>query len=801
MTIQGIFKTIANSTGDLTRFRHRGGNEEVIDLICKDVKQFLFAKQYLKGENNPNMESLQQLRNIAMFLILNTDFNTTVAIKEHEHLMNVMPKISKCILINLIVELELVECYVVIIDSFPLPTSIELFDEAIFCLRKTHSAKVLKHTFIIIREIIRKINSVDVHQVRDSVEKFGDVVTQLLMQISGFDPEAVQGWKREQLYKHIGYTILKLLKLLQYCDIGNVGLTRIVGSLIEAASSVARAITLNIYCSWAEEEHEGNALQIYVNSEACLVVEKYMKYEPAKELIQYLGPIAKKPKSVKELLRTATDDDIIKMINRVDKDQKLCFTTLLNTRIFHSKNVMECIEKWSHLSDIDDVSRMITCAKYYDNPDAKKLILKCASHLSVEDLTMTLIRYFNLYGFVKNLLVNNCKSELTLLLNRINQTKERNLSLDELESGSIKEIQLLLLQNPEEVIFILYSECIKNMVYTFWLKHCFAAIENVLKIDHIAVRMLHKAYKNDGPKLENLKGFIHLNEMLLDTGCISNEELFEQVIRNLLEEVFNEQKIEEFKCLLAILLELKFGGINNFFKQDFILFLLNALEKFRCQYAEFTYLNMEITVAITEIFKNLRGKQDLNLEKTYNPLNKFYVDCDNSLYLSYVFPDFTIDHYGDAVSKLIKLLSRCVSNEWLLITTELKSRFEAGLALEILTDSLILICQVTDTQTEANNPTIFNSLKYYLSSYGISAKYLQSAENSQTFEIRLIRNVLRLLPCIPQVIRFSEGVTLLTLLSEEALRSLAHDREFVCSLLEIKDMQLTQQIAKKMIVK
>lgn len=64
------------------------------------------------------------------------------------------------------------------------------------------------------------------------------------------------------------------------------------------------------------------------------------------------------------------------------------------------------------------------------------------------------------------------------------------------------------------------------------------------------------------------------------------------------------------------------------------------------------------------------------------------------------------------------MLSRCVTQEWLQITEEVATTLGMQKAAESLTDVLILICEVTNTQGADNKP-VFTALSYYLSNYGI----------------------------------------------------------------------------------
>lgn len=81
---------------------------------------------------------------------------------------------------------------------------------------------------------------------------FWDLLAQDLRYAYSIPPSILQQWNKRRIYEHMGLTFFKLLKLMRICPIGNEFYKKIVMTLTEGLTCVLKAITINVYCTWAE---------------------------------------------------------------------------------------------------------------------------------------------------------------------------------------------------------------------------------------------------------------------------------------------------------------------------------------------------------------------------------------------------------------------------------------------------------------------------------------------------------------------------------------------------------------------
>ncbi|KAJ8933257.1 hypothetical protein NQ314_014138, partial [Rhamnusium bicolor] len=236
-------------------------------------------------------------------------------------------------------------------------------------------------------------------------------------------------------------------------------------------------------------------LQSTISEKAYLVVEKYQKYEEAEELISMLNMIAKKPKTLAERIKEADISMLINKIYKNDQDQKSWFQALLNTPIFRNNEAVKCVDVWAHLCDENDVTRLLNLSIQSNNAEAKKLAIKCASTLNLEKLILVSIRHFYENKF-KNILNEDIEPQLMVIFNKVNE-------MTNIEDDFVKEISLLLLQNPKVVFAYLYNECLKNIFYTNCLRDTFSNIKEIAKIENIGADILKDVMLKNKPNSNN----------------------------------------------------------------------------------------------------------------------------------------------------------------------------------------------------------------------------------------------------------------------------------------------------------
>lgn len=135
-----------------------------------------------------------------------------------------------------------------------------------------------------------------------------------------------------------------------------------------------------------------------------------------------------------------------------------------------------------------------------------------------------------------------------------------------------------------------------------------------------------------------------------------------------------------------------------------------------------------------------------------------------------------------------------MGEEWKEIALALQSKSGTKEAVKTLTDVLILLSHVLKNQNE--DPTIVAAFKYCLNNYMISVKALQQSDLLD--QIAIAKTVCRLLRGLPEEIIEENGLIITGLVTNEALKELSNNKEFVCSVVAIGNKNVCKSLACKM---
>lgn len=114
--------------------------------------------------NKANTKFLQELEYIVVFLIVNTEFksvNNLSNVKEFSHFIKVIPLLSKCVLVNIIIELDLVKHCCSVVSMSPYSVGQEVFDEFISCSKHCEPPKLLNDSYTILDTIVKMLINLD----------------------------------------------------------------------------------------------------------------------------------------------------------------------------------------------------------------------------------------------------------------------------------------------------------------------------------------------------------------------------------------------------------------------------------------------------------------------------------------------------------------------------------------------------------------------------------------------------------------------------------------------------------------
>lgn len=274
-----------------------------------------------------------------------------------------------------------------------------------------------------------------------------------------------------------------------------------------------------------------------------MFLNKYGKNPLAKELVGMLGTIARKPRSVNELILQADVPKMISVINRGETEQKRWFSALLNTQVLDCEESMKCIDRWAHLCTTSDVTLLINMGVVSKNPRAKKLVIKCASTLELSDLVLVTIQHFYRNGITN--FNDNINQELVFLFNKIKDKSDEDIFC--------KELHLLLLQNPEQTLTHVFSECLKNTFYSNSLMCVWPNLKQVLTIENFGINLLNKEITNNPPSDQTCRNHSELFNALIKSEIFRIETILLVMIVPLLQSAYQEANYQLLKNELEII--------------------------------------------------------------------------------------------------------------------------------------------------------------------------------------------------------------------------------------------------------
>lgn len=239
-----------------------------------------------------------------------------------------------------------------------------------------------------------------------------------------------------------------------------------------------------------------------------------------------LGSIAKKPKSLNEMIQEASSATMIMRIDQNPTDRNRWFAALLNTQVFQSKEAKDCVKRWANLCTVGDFERLLSLAVNHRNEeDVVEIIMLCASFFSETELTIIITRYFHEYGLKNCLKSKNTLPQLTIFMNKLEKYAKKD---------GTKDILLLILQDPELVLTEIYKGVIRNQSILYSLEETFQLISEIIKIEKLFLRALENVvdlYKFDSNNIQNyVKLFQLLSEnnykKLLNDFIIPNTQIY-----------------------------------------------------------------------------------------------------------------------------------------------------------------------------------------------------------------------------------------------------------------------------------
>ncbi|CAH1973025.1 unnamed protein product [Acanthoscelides obtectus] len=227
------------------------------------------------------------------------------------------------------------------------------------------------------------------------------------------------------------------------------------------------------------------------------------------------------------------------------------------------------------------------------------------------------------------------------------------------------------------------------------------------------------------------------------------------------------------------------------------------MTEYRCKFFTFNSLKQHIVKLIVDIILDscIVYKEDkliLPKEDMFSSYYKNYLTGDTeNFFFQTLCPTFDISKHGECVAKMLQILPLAVTREWLIITEGIINIGGAARCTELLTDMLIMLCQLVRTQNFESAESLKAALKYNIQNYGISVQQKILHDSPIETEVQVNIQVCRLLSYLPSVVKEEEGLSLANILTERSLKSLKDDKEFLCLLLLIEHTNICKVLAQK----
>lgn len=132
------------------------GNESIILDVISELYKYLSSKNYIKNKKINEIFD-DKLTEICIFLIINTEVKQAVNDSQFEHLVNIMPQLSPCLLANVVIGLELSPNFCKALSRFDVGVVEEILVEIIPCLKKCKPKVHIKNAQEYLKLIILKL--------------------------------------------------------------------------------------------------------------------------------------------------------------------------------------------------------------------------------------------------------------------------------------------------------------------------------------------------------------------------------------------------------------------------------------------------------------------------------------------------------------------------------------------------------------------------------------------------------------------------------------------------------------------
>ncbi|XP_065092419.1 uncharacterized protein LOC135713251 [Ochlerotatus camptorhynchus] len=228
--LQMIFNHTNQFVRTFDKIVFHGGNEPyIIEIVARLVK-YLRVRRYLNENNKPIKECEHQLRKITLFMVLNTDVSFKFDLSRDTklcHLLNTVPQLTKCLLINCIWGASLDEYFYEILSYTPQWFMMQFMDQAVTSLKFSKPFEILERVESMAKAIYFSICRTDndwkkvdrnrfVEQQR-TLSKLFDYLMELLRFFNTPDTGKFERWSRLSMHRYYGFALKHMFSIVLYC--------------------------------------------------------------------------------------------------------------------------------------------------------------------------------------------------------------------------------------------------------------------------------------------------------------------------------------------------------------------------------------------------------------------------------------------------------------------------------------------------------------------------------------------------------------------------------------------------------
>lgn len=363
--IKSVLSYCNENVRALNKVRFRGGNEDVVEEICKRLQDYFNEMEYIDPETKkPLPKAYNKFRKLIMFLLVNTDATYKYNLKTDPglaHVIEICPLLPKYLLVAIIWELNLDKFFYEALALCPCWFSFQFFENATDSLKHIKDPyEVLVKVENLVRSIftsITKSKAVPIQFVDKKIilAKLYDYTMNLLRQFYTPDAEKFKTFKKNEFFTYSGYAINHILDMVifafdvyeeinkltvdfepvevydvcssnvnqnQTAETNSYSLVKefqlkVITALLNCLQYNVMLVKIDVFMHWVEVDvNRHETLQSVIGLKSFFVSERMLDNQNFNhDVAQQLKSIAIRPKSLEEQLKDASIGDILSKLS------------------------------------------------------------------------------------------------------------------------------------------------------------------------------------------------------------------------------------------------------------------------------------------------------------------------------------------------------------------------------------------------------------------------------------------------------------------------------------------------------